>query len=216
MSSAEKGVDPQAITEGEGPFQVQHEGLLPPSVMNTPNFLRRCRIADINLQTPSAYSSQLMVGLNSLMACAVLPSSMSFDIARPRCVNEYGYCQRVADLDVMPEHDAPESFVGTIMPVETDTSSWRGRYAASRGLDEGSGFRCPVAVEGGWKAQKRKDLHHIEALVGWHHPEALSVRRDYAHRVYVNLPMFREEWEVPFSFRAETPPLFANRGFALN
>ena len=24
------------------------------------------------------------------------------------------------------------------------------------------------------------------------------------------------EWEVPFSFRAETPPLFAYRGFALN
>ena len=74
MSSAEKGMDPQAITEGEGPFRMQHEGLLPPSVMNTPDFLRRCRIADINLQTPSAYRSQLMVGLNSLMACAVLPS----------------------------------------------------------------------------------------------------------------------------------------------
>ena len=53
-------------------------------------------------------------------------------------------------------------------------------------------------------------------MVGWHHPEALNVRRDYAHRVYVNLPMFWEEWEVPFSFRAETPPLFAYRVFALN
>ena len=110
MSSAEKGMDSQAITEGEGPFQVQHEDLLPPWFMNTPDFLRRCRIADINLQTPSAYRKQLTVGLNSLMACAVLPSSMSFDRARPRCVNEYDYCQRVGDLDVMPEHYAPEDF----------------------------------------------------------------------------------------------------------
>ena len=52
MSSAEKGIDPQAVTEGERPLQVQHEGLLPSSVVNTPDFLRRCRIADVNLQTP--------------------------------------------------------------------------------------------------------------------------------------------------------------------
>ena len=108
MSSAEKGMEPQKMTKGEGPFQMQHEGLLPPSVMNTPDILRRCRIADINLQKPSEYRKQLTVGLNSLMACAVLPSSMSFDLTRPRFVNEYDYCQRVADLDVTPKHEVPD------------------------------------------------------------------------------------------------------------
>ena len=68
----------------------------------------------------------------------------------------------------------------------------------------------------GWTAQERKARHHMEAMVGWHHPEVLSVRRDNARHVYVNLPMFWEEWEVPFSIRAETPPVFAYRGFALN
>ena len=51
MSSADKEMDPHAIMEGECPFQVQHEGLLPPWVVNTPDFLRRCRGADINLRT---------------------------------------------------------------------------------------------------------------------------------------------------------------------
>ena len=101
-------MDPQAITESEGPFRVQHEGLLPSSVVNTLDFLRRCIIADFNLQTPSAYRKQVMVGLNSLMACAVLPSSMYFDFASPRCVKEYDYSQHVDDLDAMPENDAPE------------------------------------------------------------------------------------------------------------
>ena len=59
---------------------------------------------------PPAYRKQLMVGLNSLMACAVLPSLMSFVLERPHCVNECEYCQRVADLDVMLEHDAPDDF----------------------------------------------------------------------------------------------------------
>ena len=213
MSSAENGMDPQAITEGEGPFQVQHEGFLPPSVMNTPDFLRRCRIAGINLQTLSAYRSQLMVGLNSLMACAVLPSSMSFDLAMPRYVNENDYCQRVADFDVMPEHDAPEDvslaplcLSKPILRVGADGMPRAGASTTDRDFE----------VSLGWTAQERKARHHIEAMVGWHHPEALSVRRDYARRVYGNLPMFWEEWEVPFSFRAETAPLFAYRGFALN
>ena len=120
MSSAEKGTDPQSITEGEGPFQLQHEGLLLPSLVNTPDFLRLCRIADINLQTPSPYHKLLVVGLNSLPACAALPSSMSFDLARPCCVSEYDYCQRVADLGVMPEHDAPVCGI-------PDSGSWLGR-----------------------------------------------------------------------------------------
>ena len=181
--------------------------------MNTPDFLRRCRIADINLQTRSAYRSQLMVGLNSLMACAVLPCSMSFDLARPRCVNEYEYCQRVADLDVMPEHDALEDVSLALLCLSTPIL----RVGAD-GMPRGGtsttdrDFEVPL----GWTAQEREARHHIEAIVGWHHPEALSVRRDYARRVYVNLPMFWEEWEVPFSFRAGTPPLFAYRGFALN
>ena len=108
MISVEKGMDPEAITKGEGPLQMQHEGLLPPSVVNNPEFRRQCMIGDINL--PSAYRKQSIVDLNSLMACAVLQSLMSFDLARPRCVIEYDYCQRVADLDVMPEHDAAEEF----------------------------------------------------------------------------------------------------------
>ena len=63
-------------------------------------------IADISL--PSAHRKKLIVGLNSLTACAVLQSLMSFDLASPRCDIEYEYCLHVADLDVMPEHNAPE------------------------------------------------------------------------------------------------------------
>ena len=137
------------------------------------------------------------MGLSSLIECAVLPSSMCFDLARPRCDNEYDSCQRVADLDVMPEHDAPEDVSLALLclskPIIRVSENSMPREGASTTDRD---FVVPL----GWTAQERKARHHIEAMVGWHHPEALSVRRDYARRVYVNLPMFREEWEVPFRF----------------
>ena len=98
------------------------------------------------------------------------------------------------------------------MPVEADNLCWRGRCAARRGPTKDRDLEVPLVLA----AQERKIRHPIEEMVGWHHPEALSVRRGYARRVYVSLPMFWEEWEVPFSFRAETPSLFVYRGFALN
>ena len=49
MSYAENSRDPQVIKGGESPFQVQQ---MPSSVVNTHDFLMRCRIANINLQTP--------------------------------------------------------------------------------------------------------------------------------------------------------------------
>ena len=73
-------------------------------------------------------------------------------------------------------------------------------------------FEVPL----GWTAQEWKARHHIEAMIRWQRPEVLSVRRDYARRVYVNLLMFWEEWKVPFSFRPEAPPLFVYMGFVLN
>lgn len=91
MNSAGKGQDPPAKTESEGPFQVQNEGLPLPSVINTPKLLRRCTIADINLHTPSAYRKQLMVVPKTFLPCAVLPSLISFNLARPRCANKCEY-----------------------------------------------------------------------------------------------------------------------------
>ena len=60
-------------------------------------------------------------------------------------------------------------------------------------------FEVPL----GRTAKKRKARHHIEVTIMWHNPEVLSVHRDYARRVYVNLHMVWEEWEVPFSFWAD-------------
>ena len=150
----------------------------------------------------------------------MLPSSISFDLARPRCANDNDYCQRVVDLEVMPEHDTPEDVSRALLcllrPILRIGADGMPRERASTTDRD---FEVPL----GWTAQERKARHHIEAMVGLHHPEALGVRRDYAHRVYVNLPMFWEEflpkhgqvhpfeWEVPFSIRAETPPLFSYR-----
>ena len=138
-----------------------------------------------------------MVVLKILMACAVLPSSIYFDLARPRCLNEYDYCQRVVGLDVVREQDAP----GDVSLVFQRLSKPKIRFGADAMLREGAettdrDFEFPL----GRTAQERKSRHHIEAMVGWLYPEVVSVRRDYARRVYVNLPTFREEWEVPFRF----------------
>ena len=38
---------------------------------------------------------------------------------------------------------------------------------------------------------------------------------DYARRVYVGVPLFWEDWEVPYHFRSESPPFFAYLGFQL-
>ena len=113
----------------------------------------------------------------------------------------------------MPEHDAPEDvslallcLSKPILRVGTNGTPREGALTTDRD------FEVPL----GWTAQERKARHYIEAILGCHHSEFLSVRRDYGRRVYVNLPIFWEEWKVPFSFQAETPPLFAYRGFALN
>ena len=108
-----------------------------------------------------------MVGPESLMACAVLPSSVSSDLARPRCVNEYDSFQHVADLDVMPKHDAPEDvslallcLSKAILRVGADGMPREGTSTTDRD------FEFPL----GWTAQERKARHHIETMVLWHYP----------------------------------------------
>ena len=82
------------------------------------------------------------------------------------------------------------------MPFQGDTSCLRGRYAAGWASTTDSDFE----VQLGWTAQERKALHHMEAMVGWHHRGVLSVRRDYARCVYVNEPMFWESGKYHFRF----------------
>ena len=68
-----------------------------------------------------------------------------------------------------------------------------------------------------WNATTRKTLHLAEVMVGWNHPEAQVnvIRRDQLRRVYVGLPLFWEDWEVPFALRAEIPPVCAYLGFRM-
>ena len=95
---------------------------------------------------------------------------------------------------MMPEHEAPVDvslallcLSKPILRIGADGMPRKG--AATNGRD----FEVPLRS----RSQERKDRHHIEEMVGYHHPEFFSVRRDYARRVYLNLPMFWEEWEVP-------------------
>ena len=68
-----------------------------------------------------------------------------------------------------------------------------------------------------WNATTRKIRHLAEVVVGWNHPEAQVnvIRRHQLRRVYVGLPLFWEDWEVPFALRAETPPVCAYLGFRM-
>ena len=92
---------------------------------------------------------------------------------------------------MMPEHDGLEDVSLALLCL------WKPiiRVGADVMPLEGASMTdhdCEVPL--GWAAQERKARHHIEAMVRWHHPEVLSVRRDYARSVYVNLHMFWEEW----------------------
>ena len=64
-----------------------------------------------------------------------------------------------------------------------------------------------------WNATR----HLAEVMVGWNHPEAQVnvIRRDQLRGVYVGLPPFWEDWEVPFALRAETPLVCAYLGFRM-
>ena len=81
MDSEADGMELQAITATEWPFQVQHEGFLTHLVLNTSHFLRQCRDADTNFQAPPAYRKRVVVGLSILSKCVALPSSMNLDLA---------------------------------------------------------------------------------------------------------------------------------------
>ena len=68
-----------------------------------------------------------------------------------------------------------------------------------------------------WNATARKTHHFAEVVMGWSHREARVnvILRDQLLRVYVSLPLFWEDWEVPFALRAKTPPVCAYLGFRM-
>ena len=47
-------------------------------------------------------------GMSSALDPARLPATMKFDLAGPRCVNKYEYCQRLAGLSQLSAEEGPQ------------------------------------------------------------------------------------------------------------
>ena len=146
--------------------------------------------------------------MSIVLASARLPASMKFDLAGPRYVNKYEYCLRLAGLGQMLAEEGPQDVSFALMfltkPVLRVGVNGLAREGA-RASDRGFG----VPLE--WNAMTRSTRHLAEVMVGCIHPEAQVnvIRCDQLRRVYVGLPLFWEDWEVPFAMRAETPPVSA-------
>ena len=152
--------------------------------------------------------------MSSVLASARLPVLMKFDLAGPRCVKEYDYCQRLAGLGQMSAEEGPQDVSIPLMLLKKPVLRVRANGLAREGARTSDrDFGLPLE----WNATTRTTLHLAEVMVGWNHPEAhVNVaRRGQFRRVYVVLLLFWEDWEVRFALRAETPPVCAYLGFRM-
>ena len=153
-------------------------------------------------------------GMSSVLASARLPATMKFDLAGPRCVNEYEYRQRLAGLGQMSAEEGPQDVSLALMLLTKPVLRVGANGLAREGArTSDKDFEMPLE----WNATTRKNRHLAEVMVGWNHPEARVnvVHRDQLRRVYVGLPLFWEDWEVPFALRAATPPVCAYLRFRM-
>ena len=121
---------------------------------------------------------------------------MKFDLAGPRCVNEYEYCQRLAGLGQLSAEEGPRdvslaSMLLTTPVLRVDANGLAGDGARTTDRDS------EVPLER--NATTRKTRHLAEVVVGWNRPEAQGnvSRRDQLRRVYVGLLLFWEDWGGP-------------------
>ena len=152
--------------------------------------------------------------MSSVLASARLPVLMKFDLAGPRCVKEYDYCQRLAGLGQMSAEEGPQDVSIPLMLLKKPVLRVRANGLAREGARTSDrDFGLPLE----WNATTRTTLHLAEVMVGWNHPEAhVNVaRRGQFRRVYVVLLLFWEDGEVRFALGAETPPVCAYLGFRM-
>ena len=146
--------------------------------------------------------------MSSLLASARLSATMKFDLAGPRCVKEYEYCQRVAGLGQLSAEERPQDVSLALMFLTKSVLRVGANGLAREGARTSDrDFEVPLE----WNATTRKTRHLAEVMVGWNHPEAQVnlIRGDQLRRVCVGLPLFWDDREVPVALRAETPPVCA-------
>ena len=184
------------------------------SVRNSLDYLRRCCINNMWLYDAGRFRDLVETGMSNLSTSTRLPAKMKFDLAGPRCVNEYEYCRRLAGLGQMSAEDGPQDVSLALMLLTKPVLRVGANGLAREGVRTSHrDFEVPLE----WNATTRKTRHLAEVMVGWNHPEAQVnvIRRDQLRRVYVGLPLFWEDWEDPFALRAETPPVCAYLGFRM-
>ena len=184
------------------------------AVRNSPDYLRRCCINNRLLYDADRFRDFMETDMSSVLACARLPATMEFDLAGTRCVNEYEYCLRLAGRGKLSAEEGPQDVSLVLMFLTKPVH----RVGASELAGEGArtsdeDFEVPLE----WYATTRKTIHLAEVMVGWNYEEAQVnvICRDQLRRVYVGLPLFWEDWEVPFALRPETPPVCSYLGFRM-
>ena len=160
------------------------------------------------------YRNLMETGISSVLASARFPASTKFDLAGPRCVNEYEYCHRWAGLDQFSPEERPQDVSLALMILTKPALRVDANGLAREGTRTSDrDFEVPLE----WNATTRNTHHLAELMVGRNHPEAQVnlIRRDRLRRVYVGLPLFWEDREVPFALRAKAPPVCAYLGFRM-
>ena len=205
-------VDPQEAGPREGPYEEHPVGNVSYRTRESPDCKRRCCISRVNLTHVARYRACLLDALTGVHHSLGLPMTMKMDLTHARCINEFAYCRKLSEKLGVWREDPPEDVsldrVCLSQPLLRVGLDGQPRSDA-RTIDRD--FEVPLA----WCWSERKNRYHLEVMTGWHHPEVVAVRPDYARRVYVGVPLFWEYWEVPYHFRSESPPLFAYLGFQL-
>ena len=147
MESAGEGVfNPCGLLPGEGPLVEHHRdgesaGM---AVRNLPDYLRRCCINNRWLYDAGRFRDLMETGMSSVLASARLPASMKFDLAGPRCVNEYEYFQRLAGLGQMSAEEGPQDVSLAVMLLTKPVLRVDANGLAREGLARATGIlMCP-------------------------------------------------------------------------
>ena len=176
----------------------------------SPDFKRWCCIGRVQLTHVARYRACLLDALTGVHHTPGIPMTMKMDLAHARCIKEFAYCRKLSEKPGVSREDPPEDVsldhVCLSQPLLRVGPDGQPRSDA---ITIDCDFEVPLA----WCWTERKNRHHLQVMTGWHHAELVAVRPYYTRRVYVGVPLFWEDWEVPYHFRSESPPLFAYLGF---
>lgn len=142
---------------------------------------------------------------------AQFPVPDTLDVHHARSLNEKRYAERLADVDMNPfpgrSRVEPEMLLLSPQQLGIDSDGNIKWWS-----DSADRYKVNFRPSRQLRGEERRHRHRLEVFVSFQDKEAGALFPRVAGNRYPKLPSWWAEYEVPYGFRAMTPPLLTYRG----